>query len=694
MVLLEKLRVNLYGEFARQRERLVLWAPGFLGAGIALYFSLPAEPPLWPGLFFMGVLIACLVLARGLAFVRGGCFLLFLVALGFCSAQVRAIAVYTPILAKEIKVSQVTGTIESVEDLPGEQGKRILLYDVTVEKLPPERTPVKLRLTVKKEDELKPGMRGAFLAHLNPPSPPVAPGAFDFQRYLYFQQIGGVGFIFKVLNLSQNIQSPLAHGIENLRNAIAARIGAAVSKNEAPMSIAFVTGQRAAITKADNTAMQNAGLSHLISISGLHIGLFSAFIFFTVRLFLACIPGMALRHPIKKYAAILAFLGACFYTMLAGASIPTDRSLITIGIAYVAILLDRSPMSLRLLACAAFLLLLVAPESLITASFQMSFAAVAALIIVFDALRPWIAKMQAQAGFFRRALFYVGSVCLTTIVATLATAPFSLFHFQQLAVYGVLGNALAVPLTSFIIMPAIILMLVLMPMHLDFMPVWALEQGMRLLLDVAHYVAALPHALIHVEAWPTSALLLVVGGLFFLGLWNGYLRFLGVIPILCAFIFIAQERQPDILVSSDFALAAYQTDDVLHASTKRKNKFILASWERMAGLPEGSSIQWPKEGVDGPMSCDRGACRLELKQQKISFLNVPEFMGEECGWANVIISFKPLKFSRCPSRIVIDKFDGLRNGAYALWLGPQKIEITNAQEKRGIRFWSDNKILQ
>ncbi len=402
---------------------------------------------------------------------------------------------------------------------------------------------------------------------------------------------------------------------------------------------------------------------------------------------MACVPGMALKHPIKKYAAVLGFLSAAFYTILAGNSIPTQRTLIMIGMVYLAIILDRSPISLRLVAFAALAVLMLAPESLISVSFQMSFAAVVALILFLEWLRPVWIKWGQKPGMLIRIFMYVFSICMTTVIATIATAPFSLFHFQQLALYGLPANALAVPLTTFIIMPAIVFTLLLMPFHLEYAALKVLEWGMGLLLLVAHKIAALPHGVWLVEMWPNAALILMVIGLIIFGLWEGWLRFGGFVPIVASIVLILVHRPPDILMSQKFDLAGYRENGDLYVSGKRKNKFSIQAWERMSGLSEGSAKVWPKEGQEGAMNCDEHACRLEMQGQRVSFLKKPQYINDECAWANIVLSFDVLEQEKCGDVLVRDKLDGYRNGAHALWLNPVKLETV--EEMRGHRPWND-----
>ncbi len=671
-------------EAALQKPRLFLWFPVLLSLGIAAYFSLRAEPPVI-------LTVAAVLIALALYYVAGArhrtlCLLVLLVVAGFAAAQARTHLIYTPILKKEISPVTLGGRIELIEEMEGGKGSRVVLRDVEIEELAPEATPRKIRLSVRKDDGLLAGQHIRVLAGIGPPSPPLNPGGFDFQRYMFFQGIGGLGFAFSAPEI---LSGSDAHGdfIEDVRVAIDRRIAAHMQHPEAAVAMALITGRRAAISDEANEAISAAGLAHILSISGLHIGLVSGIIFFVTRLLMVCIPGFALRFPVKKYAALFAFAGAAFYTMLAGATVPTQRSLIMVGIALFAVIVDRSPLSIRLVAFAALTVLLVSPESLTTASFQMSFGAVAALVVVFDWLRPWLSAQYRAAGMVKKAALYFMGVCLTTIIATLATAPLTAFHFQQLAIYGVVGNGLAVPLSSFVIMPAAVLGVLAMPLGLEHWPLAAMEWGVKGMIDISYWVAALPHALVKIPAPPGIVLPLLAGGIVCLFLWRGPLKFAALVPVAAA-VMIAWTHQPaDILISPRFDITAVKDDGGFYVSSLRKEKFIREKWESLYGFAKDESRGWPKEGMAGPLRCDEAACRAEVRGRHVSFLRNPSVLAEECGWADVILSFDPVKARGCGDVPVIDKFDAIDNGAYGVWLGPH-IKITSAQEARGNRPWS------
>ncbi|MBL4758173.1 MAG: ComEC/Rec2 family competence protein, partial [Rhizobiales bacterium] len=146
----------------------------------------------------------------------------------------------------------------------------------------------------------------------------------------------------------------------------------------------MITGDRSFISRNHVEMLRASGLAHVLAISGLHMTLVTGALFAGLRALLAFIPGIALRYPIKKIAAFAALFAGAFYLALSGANVATQRAFIMVGIMLVAILLERPAISLRNVALAALFVILWRPESVVTASFQMSFAAVTALIAAYE----------------------------------------------------------------------------------------------------------------------------------------------------------------------------------------------------------------------------------------------------------------------------------------------------------------------
>lgn len=693
----------LAAAFALQKDRLVLWLPVFFALGIGFYFSLRTEPPFIMSAPFLcaGFLGSALLwgvrekrpLLYGAWLVS---FMTLVITGGFFTAQIRTHHVKTPVLAKEAGPVEVTGTIENIERLEAGKGNRIILINVDIEKMPQKDTPSRVRIKLHDGGHVDIGDKVSLLAGLNPPSAPVAPDAFDFQRYAYFEKIGAFGFAYRDPEILEKAPvSSFSGYLAGLRQSITSRIEKHLPYPEASFAMTMLTGQRSSITEEDWEAMRSSGLAHMLAISGLHVGLVAAVIFFTSRLFMASFPTLALRHPIKKYAAVIAFAGALGYTLLVGASIPTQRALIMTGVTLFAIILDRSAISLRLAAIAAFIVLLLTPEALFGAGFQMSFAAVTGLIAFYEAIRPYWSGWHSRAGWGKRILLYIFGTAMTTVIATIATAPFSIYHFQHFAPYSLPANLIAVPVMGFIVMPSVVLTLLLLPVKLEFIGLGIMEQGIKFILDIAHDVASVPGAAMLVPAWPQAALLTVIAGSLFLVLWKGHIRFISLATIMLVFFIIYNHKQPDIIISSSGELILFNDNDTdLHISSRLHDRFNAEVIARRFGKEKENLIKFPSEGAlynGNLMKCGEHGCRLVHKGHKIALSYTAYAQESDCEWADILISKNPVTDWECNANTIIDKFDLWRNGAHALWMDTEKeggFTVKNIAATRGQRPWT------
>ncbi len=677
---------------AAQRGQGFLWAPVFMGLGIIAYFSLSFEP-LW---FVSLVALAGLGGALALVWRLGhlwrlwGMFALCVVA-GFSLAQYRTWSVYTPILSKKIEPVEVFGTIALIENQ--ERGVRLTLRDVEIERLKPELTPRRVRITFRKAQDVKIGQRVRVLAGLSPPSAPIVPDGFDFQRYMFFKGLGASGFSYGDAQLIEGGRTLGGGGqIERIRHGIEGRINMALPAEKSAMTAALMTGYRSAITDADYDAMRGAGLAHILAISGLHIGLFSGVVFFLVRLILSFFPSLALYYPIKKYAAVCAIIAAVFYMLLAGSTVPTQRATLMSGIVLFAIILDRWPFSLRLVSFAALCVLALAPESLLSASFHMSFGAVAALIAFYEWSAPWWRKFYGSAGVMRRIFVYVLGVCMTSVIATLATAPYALFHFQQLAVYSLLGNVLAMPVLSFVVMPGAVLSYILMLVGLEDLALVIVGYGVEGILDVAHFVSGLKGAALHVGAWPVEVLLLFCAAFVGLILLKGHVRFIVLVPFSMAVFLIVNAPTPFLLVSSGAKLISYREDGgALSFSALNKERFARNVWVRAFGREGEDSVKkWPREGAmkdSDAVFCGEEGCRISHHGVIVDVLSTANGFIESCIEADVIIVQQGVR-ATCAGKIVIDKWDTYRGGVHALYMDGAGLRVQRAEYLRGLRPWT------
>lgn len=673
-----------------QKDQRFLWLPVILALGIGLYFSLPFEPPLtiittiW--LFLLSIRISIKTLPAPL---RSTLLILLLFVTGVLCGALRTNLVHTPIIDKPMRSVTVEGIVHNIEPLEEGKSSRIILTHLMIERLSEDKTPVFIRLKLRQDEGIKIGQRIKALASLNPPSHAVIPGGFDFRRYLYFQRIGSVGFIYNAPEILE--PSHTIFDFSSIRHRIAQRIETILPPRNAAIIEALSVGQKNALSNDDRQAIRDAGLAHMLAISGLHVGLVAGTIFFFIRLALSAFPTIALQYPIKKIAAVIAFLCAVIYMFLAGATIPTQRAVMMTGIVFLAVLTDRSPISLRLVAFSALIILIFKPESLISVSFQMSFAAVTALVYFYDVTRAFWIKSYTQSGFFQKLSLYFIGVCTTTVIASIATAPFAHYHFGQVSFIGSVSNLAAVPILAFLIMPAVLLSLLLMPFGVDFIPLYLCKLGSNAILEISYWAAGLPNAVITASSITHTAFIVFIASILFMILWKGWGKLIALPFILLAVIINTQSQKPDILIADTHKIFAFHDGENLYSTTKSAERFTLENWAKHYGLNKEEVIALPMKGENSDNlfhSCGEEGCRFTIKGKKVSYIRDHYALAQDCDWADIIISQDPIRPTKCKAPHKIDKFDTWKNGTYAIWIQDNKPQIETTANYTGNRPWS------
>ena len=687
------LRVQLGAAWAAERQRVFLWMPVLFGAGSGLYLTLPVEPIGWVAPVAAGLFALAALLLRRHAAPALGLAALALLAAGFAAADWRTDRVSAPVLAEAIGPTDVSGRVVWVGAGNGPQ--RYLLDHVSIEGLAAAETPVRVRLSVRSAIPDGAGVPGSWLtarASLRPPPAPAEPGAWDFARQAWFQRIGAVGFAYGAPALAPSPEEEgggLLSLLSRVRHWVSARILAHTTPSAGPFAAALLTGDRSAIEETKLKAMRDSGLAHLLAISGLHVGLVAGFIFFATRGLLALIETVALRMPIKKWAAACALLGAAAYLLLSGMSVPTQRAFVMVGVVLIAIMLDRASISMRLIAWAALLVLAIAPESMLGPSFQMSFAAATALIATYEAARGPFARLAARGGLALGPLVYAAGVGLTSLVAGIATGPFAVYHFNRIADYGLLANLGAVPITGFWIMPWGLISLVLMPFGLEAIALAPMGWGIDAVVWIARMVASQPGAVTLVPAMPPAGLLTIVVGGLWLCLWRSRWRFLGIAVIGGGMAMAGLERRPDILVDGEAKVMAVRgADGELWLSTRKRGRFVSDVWLRRDGQAETPT--WPRDGEGAPaagLRCDTLGCIQRRGERTIAFVRDPRAFDEDCSRAYLVVSAVPA-WDLCPEpETVVDRFDLWRSGSHAIWLSPDGVRVESVAGSRGRRPW-------
>ncbi|MBD0427800.1 ComEC/Rec2 family competence protein [Aquisalinus flavus] len=703
----QRVLARLAGMIRAERTNRFLWVPVFLAVGIGIYFSLPVEPP------FRRVLAggACLVaIALGWRYLYAwpsgaGIILIAIITVtaGFMLAMIRTQMVAAPVLTVETGFVDIEGLLLEVEE--GPDGRRMIIAPSQLGDLEADVMPARVRLTWRGDGfAAAPGDVIALRGNLSPPPAPVAPGAYDFARQLYFERIGAVGFAVSTPRVLTAGEPTTGHRIESLRLALGRRITEAIGPDRpavAAVCVALVTGKRDAVPPQTEAALRDAGLAHLLAISGLHMGLAAGLLFFVIRFLLVQSEYLALHYPVKKWAAAAALLGATAYLLISGAAWSTQRAYIMAGIFFVAILIDRRALSLRNVAIAATLILVLRPEALFQAGFQMSFAAVTVLIAAYE----WWQKRQLDkpydplaesklAGPLGGAWRYTAGLAMTSVLAGWATGPFAIFHFNRIAAYGLAGNLLAMPIMGFVIMPAAIMGLVLMPVGLDWIAWQVMAFGVGLVIDIATMVSGWPGALVHVAQMNLSGFLTVIAGGLVLCLMKTALRYGGLVMVLAGFLLGGHSPQPHLLIAPDAANIAFRLDGETVLLNRNRERFAAGVWLTKAGqsddLRDVATV--PELARDGRGSaCDQTGCVLRIEDQTIAISDTPLTLAEDCGMAQLVIARYPVaqdRAGRCRARL-IETGQIARDGTLAITIDRNgRVTLRTNRAARGTRPWT------
>lgn len=647
--------------------RLLPWVPVAFSVGIAFYFTADHEPVGWI------TAVAAIILSLGAFLLRRQkifpvAVMIAAMACGFATATWRTAYLAHGVLTRTIYLVQLSGFVET-RDIR-ERTDRFVLR-VTQMDAPRWSTKLeRVRLSVRKGAAPDVGSYVELKARLQPPLAPLRPGSYNFARDMFFQGIGASGFVTGAIKI---VEPPISGGwllryealMQDLRDAIDARIRTTLDGDKRAIATALLTGRRDAITTPVNDAMFISGLGHVLSISGYHMAVVAGVVFFTVRAFLALFPVLTAGFPIKKWAAAAALAAAAFYLLLSGAEVATQRSFFMTAVVLIAVIVDRRAVTFRTLAVAAMIVLVLAPEALVHPSFQMSFAATLGLVALVQIGMPRLFASPDHSTTAKVAMWggrELITLVLASLVAGLATTPYAAFHFHRVTPYGVLANLAAMPVVSALVMPAGLLGLVAMPFGLDGVFWWLMGLGIDWMIAVTQWVANLPGAIGRMAAFGVGPLIAASIGLVLLGLLRTPLRWSGAIVLLLATLWALAIPQPDVLISGDgHNVAVRGNDGRLHLMRGRKDAFLIKEW--LAGDADARDVADPS--LTNGISCDEVGCILPLSDGAfVSLALRPEALVDDCDRAVLIVTA-----SQAPAgcaATVIDRDDLRRRGAMAL----------------------------
>ena len=696
-------------EVAAQLDRVFLWVPVAFGLGAAVYLGLKTEPALWPAA------AAAIVLGAGAGLVgwRGGAralqaalLLTAAAAAGFAIAKLRSDHVASPIVPTGLGVATVEGYVVDI-DTPSQTGPRLLIAPTSISHLTTEQLPLRVRIVMPGAVIAAPGAAIRVKALLDPPPAPAAPGSYDFARDAWFAGEGGVGLARGDPQIIALPRAPwrlrLDMTINAFRWATARRLADDMDRvmgghagDAAGLAVAVTTSHQDWLSQAVRNDLRGAGLAHMLAIAGLHTAALSGFVFFSLRLLIAAWPWLALRAPGKKVAAAGALAAVGAYLVLSGAHAPARRAAITASVAFGAILMDRQAISLRSLALAALIILLLEPEVVVQPGFEMSFCATASLVALAEiwprAPRP-APGLPWPIALYQRGRDWLLALFMVSLVAGAATGPFAIQHFNRIANFGVFANLTADFVASVVMMPAlaVALLLELVGHGLAQPALFVAAWSARAIIGLGHLFATAPGAAATASTAPQLALVLSYFGILFVCLWNGWLRWLGL-PLAAAVAFWPRPPAPVMWIAGDGADAAVIAQGREVTLRIGVRAYATDLWAQRRGLAVPADMARARGAL---FDCDYWSC---VARPGVSpSLGIwwtrrkpkPERLAELCSRADILVLKAAVDLpTTCRDAIVLRPGDFAAGGAAEVFKSPNGWRITWSQPLRGRRPWS------
>jgi competence protein ComEC len=611
-----------------EQRRWFLWFPMAIALGSALYFSLPKEPAYAP--WVMCLLIAIVVRQKlkkhilastqfwHFSRLHSACMWLLLLvnvviafSMGFISAKIRTSMLNSarfpfaaecsndfsdPVSSQNsvgsgpaCSVRQIcSGTVESVEDVPRgtlkspRQLRRCVLSQI--DDIPHD---VKIRVqgTYKKLKDIKAFDCVTLDVELFPPPTRLTKHGYDAQFDAYFKGLSAFGKVHSVIRTE-----PSRHSLGlvcRVRAGLSDILRARLPSSVASLATALITGDKSGISLKTREDFTRSGLSHMLAISGLHMGLIAWLIFAVLTKLLVLIPHLATRFLVKKIAAVCVIPFLLGYLVLSGMSFSALRAFIMVTLSMLAIILNQRAISLRNTAIAACIILLMFPESVYSVSFQLSFASVVGLCYAYSEAfvknkRKTESRVRSNLWrlVHRRILSPLQQSVVTTLIATLATTPIVIYVFQRATLVGVLGNLVAVPFLSLCVMP-LIACLIVAPVDLVFN---LLGKSLTILARIAEFVAGIPGSnFVFPRPTLVSVLLITFGSLWFI-IWQGRKRWLLSPCFVAGWIMLFFPQPPEIFLTRD--LIGVREADKFYISSLRFGSFHAKVWSQECGVQE------------------------------------------------------------------------------------------------------------
>lgn len=606
---------------------------------------------------------------------------------GLTTIWVRSEMVGAPAIAFA-RAAQLDARILERDEQPAEGRVRLVLAVREAERARAMKVRVNVPLG-KDSATFTEGARIRLRARLMPPASPILPGTYDFARAAWFEGFAATGSLIGDIELVEPATQDDALALAQRR--LSAHVRERLDGSPGTIAAAFASGDRGSIAEEDDAAMRDSGLYHLLSISGVHVSAVIAAAFFLAMKLLGAWPWLVLRVRLPLVAAGIGAFAGIGYTLLTGAEVPTVRSCIGALLVLLAIALGREPLSMRMVAVAAFAVLLLWPEALVGPSFQMSFSAVIAIVALSGA--GWVKRFLAarEESWLARTGRRVAILFLTGLLIEFALMPVVLFHFHRAGFYGAFANVVGIPLVTFVTMPLLALALMLDLVGLGQPVWWLVGQSLDLLLALARFVAEQPGAVQLMPQMRLGTLLVMLAGLLWIALWRGRVRAWGLVPVALGVGMFLATPKADLLITRDGRhLGIVGEDERLLVLRESRSSYARDNLLEMAGS-DGAVIpldRWPQA------RCTPEFCTITLRRRERVWhvlIGRNRQMVEEralaaaCDRAHIVVADRFLPRSCRPLWLKADRRFLEREGGTLVYLADG--EVRTVAQSQGTHGW-------
>jgi len=643
----------LISKLSQEYDRLFLWVPVLFSVGISCYFCLPAEPWMGWGLVSMSLSVLAFFVFRQHFVGRIVCLGLLVMISGFVIAQGKTLWMATPMITEKVKDVVVQGTVDAVEHRP--KNIRVAMSGLTFSHWPEgQSVPEKIRITFRKEGAgLKPGQIIRVPVVLMPARGPVADGAFDFALRSYFEGLGALGFASD----DPVIVSEHEIGfIANVRHHLNLALREKMPGLTGSVACALITGDRSGISDKVRQQFADSGIAHILAISGLHLSIIAGLVFLLVRRGFSLFPWLALNMPTKKWAAAISILFTFGYLLLCSGATPAMRAFYMTSFIMLAVIIDRTALTLRNVALAAMFILVLWPEVLFNPSFQMSFAAVTALIAAYERYRGSISIFTLSQYRLPKGVAYAAGIILTTLIASVATAPYTIFTFNRFAVHAIEANLIAIPLTSFWIMPAALVSVLALPFGLAEYPLMVFGWGIDILIQIAETVSSWPAAVVLVPQMSGWLIGGVTLGSMWIFIWKTPWRWMGMGPIVVCTLLMFGVSTPKVFVSKQAGLVALRDGDTLWLNDVSRAYYVSDTWRQLAGTEFKKDLSEHRG-----FKCDERSCWGKIRDVSYSISRGWRQGPKKCAHVMLSLSYIP---RYCEPQVGLKGSDVDEDGTY------------------------------